>query len=84
MLSPHVWQRNPSLGGRRAEKAAISASSGSSSKTDEVLAGRNLSGKRVLVTGVSSGLGGEAARVNGEAAAALWRNGEELVSERFS
>ncbi len=30
--------------------------------TDEVLAGVNLKGKRVLVTGVSSGLGVETAR----------------------
>jgi len=33
------------------------------STTDEVLAGVDLSGKRVLVTGVSAGLGGETARV---------------------
>jgi len=36
---------------------------GFESTTDEVLAGVNLSGKRVLVTGVSAGLGVETARV---------------------
>jgi NAD(P)-dependent dehydrogenase (short-subunit alcohol dehydrogenase family) len=35
---------------------------GATSTTDDVLAGRNLSGKRVLVTGVSAGLGIETAR----------------------
>ena len=35
---------------------------GETSRTDEVLAGVNLKGKRVLVTGVSSGLGVETAR----------------------
>ncbi|MBV9418891.1 MAG: SDR family NAD(P)-dependent oxidoreductase [Alphaproteobacteria bacterium] len=38
------------------------ASFGATSTTDEVLAGKNLSGKRVLVTGVSAGLGVETAR----------------------
>src|SRR5580704_5173118 len=36
---------------------------GAESTTDEVLAGVTLSGKRVLVTGVSAGLGVETARV---------------------
>src|SRR5689334_8560663 len=36
---------------------------GAESTTDEVLDGVNLSGKRVLVTGVSAGLGVETARV---------------------
>src|SRR5713101_8078447 len=35
---------------------------GEASTTDEVLSGVNLKGKRVLVTGVSSGLGVETAR----------------------
>ena len=35
---------------------------GATSTTDDVLAGINLSGKRVLVTGVSAGLGVETAR----------------------
>src|ERR1700677_4826111 len=35
---------------------------GATSTTDEVLRGINLSGKRVLVTGVSAGLGVETAR----------------------
>jgi len=35
---------------------------GATSTTDEVLSGRDLSGKRVLVTGVSAGLGVETAR----------------------
>lgn len=40
----------------------MAASFGASSTTDEVLAGVNLNGKRVLVTGVSAGLGIETAR----------------------
>jgi NAD(P)-dependent dehydrogenase (short-subunit alcohol dehydrogenase family) len=39
-----------------------SSAFGATSTTDEVLAGVNLSGKRVLVTGVSAGLGVETAR----------------------
>jgi NAD(P)-dependent dehydrogenase (short-subunit alcohol dehydrogenase family) len=35
---------------------------GATSTTDDVLAGVNLKGKRILVTGVSAGLGGETAR----------------------
>jgi NADP-dependent 3-hydroxy acid dehydrogenase YdfG len=35
---------------------------GATSTTEEVLEGINLSGKRVLVTGVSAGLGVETAR----------------------
>src|SRR6202140_1731611 len=35
---------------------------GATSTTDDVLAGKNLSGRRVLVTGVSAGLGVETAR----------------------
>ena len=40
----------------------MSKTFGAESTTDEVLAGVNLSGKRVLVTGVSAGLGVETAR----------------------
>ncbi|MEE7506881.1 SDR family NAD(P)-dependent oxidoreductase [Methylobacterium mesophilicum] len=40
----------------------MAASFGATSTTDEVLAGVDLSGKRVLVTGVSAGLGIETAR----------------------
>jgi len=40
----------------------MSKTFGATSTTDEVLAGVNLSGKRVLVTGVSAGLGVETAR----------------------
>src|ERR1700722_14647463 len=40
----------------------MSNSFGATSTTDEVLQGVNLSGKRVLVTGVSAGLGVETAR----------------------
>jgi len=45
---------------------------GAKSTTDEVLAGIDLSGKRVLVTGVSAGLGVETAR-------ALKAHGAEVV-----
>jgi NAD(P)-dependent dehydrogenase (short-subunit alcohol dehydrogenase family) len=41
----------------------MSKTFGATSTTDEVLAGVDLSGKRVLVTGVSAGLGVETARV---------------------
>jgi NAD(P)-dependent dehydrogenase (short-subunit alcohol dehydrogenase family) len=41
----------------------MSKSFGAESTTDEVLEGVSLSGKRVLVTGVSAGLGVESARV---------------------
>ena len=41
----------------------MSKSFGAESTTDEVLDGVSLSGKRVLVTGVSAGLGVETARV---------------------
>jgi len=44
------------------EESILSPSFGSQSTTDEVLAGVDLSGKRVLVTGVSSGLSVETAR----------------------
>src|SRR5580692_6786132 len=40
----------------------MTAAFGATSTTDDVLAGINLSGKRVLVTGVSAGLGVETAR----------------------
>ena len=40
----------------------MTASFGAKSTTDEVLAGVDLSGKRILVTGVSAGLGVETAR----------------------
>src|SRR5580765_2396408 len=45
---------------------------GSTSTTDDVLSGKDLSGKRVLVTGVSAGLGVETAR-------ALAVHGAEVV-----
>ncbi|WP_372784370.1 SDR family NAD(P)-dependent oxidoreductase [Phenylobacterium sp.] len=41
----------------------MTGSFGATSTTDEVLAGVDLSGKRILVTGVSAGLGVETARV---------------------
>src|SRR5271167_2445614 len=50
----------------------MSVSFGATSTTDQVLQGVNLSGKRVLVTGVSAGLGVETAR-------ALVSHGAEVV-----
>jgi NAD(P)-dependent dehydrogenase (short-subunit alcohol dehydrogenase family) len=50
----------------------MSKSFGATSTTDEVLEGVNLAGKRVLVTGVSAGLGVETARV-------LMAHGAEVV-----
>ena len=40
----------------------MAGSFGAETTTDEVLAGVDLSGKRILVTGVSAGLGVETAR----------------------
>jgi NAD(P)-dependent dehydrogenase (short-subunit alcohol dehydrogenase family) len=44
------------------KEIAMTRPFGSTSTTDEVLAGKDLIGKRVLVTGVSAGLGVETAR----------------------
>jgi len=44
------------------EEASMSASFGAESTADDVLAGRDLGGKRAVVTGVSAGLGVEIAR----------------------
>jgi NAD(P)-dependent dehydrogenase (short-subunit alcohol dehydrogenase family) len=44
------------------QEAKMAQQFGATSTTDEVLAGINLTGKRVLVTGVSAGLGVETAR----------------------
>src|SRR5258706_4105215 len=44
------------------KEIVMAGSFGATSTTDEVLTGRDLSGKRVLVTGVSAGLGVETAR----------------------
>jgi NAD(P)-dependent dehydrogenase (short-subunit alcohol dehydrogenase family) len=44
------------------KEIAMTGPFGMTSTTDDVLSGRNLSGKRVLVTGVSAGLGVETAR----------------------
>src|SRR5271168_4007975 len=41
---------------------SMAAKFGAKSTTDEVLAGADLKGKRILVTGVSAGLGVETAR----------------------
>ena len=43
-------------------KILEATSFGATSTTDEVLSGKNLKGKRILVTGVSAGLGVETAR----------------------
>src|SRR4029078_12471319 len=47
---------------KRVRRNTMAKIFGETSKTDEVLSGVNLKGKRVLVTGVSSGLGVETAR----------------------
>src|SRR5712664_2273927 len=44
------------------KEIAMARPFGANSTTDDVLAGKDLSGKRVLVTGVSAGLGVETAR----------------------
>src|ERR1700752_4897081 len=55
-----------SVRGRASRKSGkdfnMSHSFGATSTTDDVLSGKDLSGKRVLVTGVSAGLGVETAR----------------------
>ena len=45
-----------------ATRATSTAVFGATSTTDDVLSGVNLRGKRILVTGVSAGLGVETAR----------------------
>ena len=50
---------------------------GATSTTDDVLSGKDLSGKRVLVTGVSAGLGVETAR-------ALAAHGAKVVGARVT
>src|ERR1700674_2775759 len=54
----------PALGAVRPlmKEIAMARSFGATSTTDDVLAGKDLSGKRVLVTGVSAGIGVETAR----------------------
>src|SRR5271167_4504297 len=44
------------------KEIAMTKAFGATSTTDDVLSGKDLSGKRVLVTGVSAGLGVETAR----------------------
>jgi NAD(P)-dependent dehydrogenase (short-subunit alcohol dehydrogenase family) len=54
------------------KEIAMAGPFGTTSTTDDVLSGKDLSGKRVLVTGVSAGLGVESAR-------ALVAHGAEVV-----
>jgi NAD(P)-dependent dehydrogenase (short-subunit alcohol dehydrogenase family) len=49
-------------GGRKMTTTLDTSSFGATSTADEVLSGINLKGKRILVTGVSAGLGAETAR----------------------
>ena len=56
---------------------------GATSTTEEVLSGMNLHGKRILVTGVSAGIGVETARSLATNAEALWKKSEEMVGESF-
>ena len=51
---------------------------GATSTTEDVLSGVKLHGKRILVTGVSAGLGVETARVSGCARRARSRYGARL------
>jgi len=53
----------------------MTGSYGATSTTDDVLSGKDLSGKRVFVTGVSAGLGVETAR-------ALAAHGAQALSSR--
>jgi NAD(P)-dependent dehydrogenase (short-subunit alcohol dehydrogenase family) len=48
--------------GKMATTQEVTTTLGATSTTEDVLAGMNLSGKRILVTGVSAGLGVETAR----------------------
>jgi NAD(P)-dependent dehydrogenase (short-subunit alcohol dehydrogenase family) len=59
-------------GAQNSEDLNMTNSLGATSTTDEVLRGINLNGKRVLVTGVSAGLGVETAR-------ALAAHGAEVI-----
>src|SRR6516162_7295302 len=49
-------------GGQKMTNIIAATSFGATSTTDQVLSGVNLKGKRILVTGVSAGLGVETAR----------------------
>src|SRR5450432_298601 len=53
---------NASLKQTQAAEEMMAGTFGATSTTDEVLEGVDLSGKRILVTGVSAGLGVETAR----------------------
>lgn len=55
---------------------------GASSTTDDVLAGVNLHGKRILVTGVSAGLGVETARALAAHGAQVVRAARDLVKAK--
>jgi NAD(P)-dependent dehydrogenase (short-subunit alcohol dehydrogenase family) len=60
----------------------MAATFGATSTTDEVLAGANLSGKRILVTGVSAGLGVETARVLAAHGAQIVGAARDLIKAR--
>jgi NAD(P)-dependent dehydrogenase (short-subunit alcohol dehydrogenase family) len=63
MTGPLTNSARPSGGLRRFKKEiSVTKAFNATSTTDEVLAGVDLNGKRVLVTGVSAGLGVETAR----------------------
>ncbi|MGO6908160.1 shikimate dehydrogenase, partial [Rhizobium ruizarguesonis] len=55
---------------------------GATSTTDEVLAGVDLKGKRVLVTGISAGLGVETARVLAAHGALVTGTARDLAKAR--
>src|ERR1700754_3681978 len=56
------WLRLPRATRPQTKEIFMTKHFGAGSTTDDVLAGIDLSGKRVLVTGVSAGLGVETAR----------------------
>jgi len=59
----------------KASEALTTSAFGATSTTDEVLSGIDLRGKRILVTGVSAGLGVETARALAAHGAACRRRG---------
>jgi NAD(P)-dependent dehydrogenase (short-subunit alcohol dehydrogenase family) len=60
-MQSHIERVNTE-GGKKMTNMLEATSFGATSTTDDVLSGANLKGKRILVTGVSAGLGVETAR----------------------
>jgi NAD(P)-dependent dehydrogenase (short-subunit alcohol dehydrogenase family) len=74
--------KNNAWGAAKLKEDAMVAPFGAESTTDQVLEGVDLSGKRILVTGVSAGLGVETARVLAAHGAKVVGAARDLVKAR--